>query len=154
MMLIKTVSTSLNKLLERVVKFYAFSKDDVRDVKQASPFGIDSNPLPGTIAVYATTRALGKGVVVGYINQKMLAALGETRLYSVDADGNAVTYLWLKNDGTIEIGGNTNHMVRYEELQAGWNQMLIDLNAARTALGLLPSTADISGSKIDNIKTS
>lgn len=99
------------------------------------------------------------------------AAIGELRLYSTNAIGEQKIYLWLKNDGTMELGGSTRNAVKYQELEDGFNQLRSDLNsliadynihthvcAAPTFPSAIPvplgtpSTADISAAKSNNVK--
>ena len=170
----KVISTSFDDLQRRIIKVLRKGKSDVQTPMESAPFGIDSNPIKDMIAVYGQTEEKGKTVIIGYIDKNKLAASGETRLYSIDNNGNLKTYVWLKNDGTMEIGGNTKHMVRYEELQTAFNQLKQDLNTfitifnSHTHTGVTigvgststtttpgtTSSADISPAKIDNIKTS
>lgn len=170
----KVISTSFDDLQRRIIKVLRKGKSDVQTPMESAPFGIDSNPIKDMIAVYGQTEEKGKTVIIGYIDKNKLAASGETRLYSIDNNGNLKTYVWLKNDGTMEIGGNTKHMVRYEELQTAFNQLKQDLNTfitifnSHTHTGVTigvgststtttpgtSSSADISPAKIDNIKTS
>jgi hypothetical protein len=171
MSFVKTISTEVDSLQRRVIKFLRFGKKDVQTSLQVSPHGIDSNPVKDLIALYADTGEKGKTVLVGYLNKNVLAAVGETRLYSTDADGALQTFIWLKADGTMELGGNTKHLARFEELKSGYDQLKTDFNNLVTAFnahmhptaGTGPpspptvtgtaSTASIDSSKIDEIKT-
>lgn len=137
----------------RKIKVLVTVDKDVRTAQQVSPFGIDSVPIAGMKAIYAATNKNGKNVIVGYYNKSLLANDGESRLYSVDDDGAVSTFIWLKNDGTMEIGGAANHMTQYEGLATAFNTLKADLNQARAALSLPPSIADITAAKIDEIKT-
>lgn len=137
----------------RKIKVLVTIDPDVRTAQQVSPFGIDSVPIAGMKAIYAPTNKNGKNVIVGYYNKSLLANDGEVRLYSVDDDGALSTFIWLKNDGTMQIGGSANHMTQYEGLATAFNTLKADLNQARAALSLPPSIADITAAKIDEIKT-
>lgn len=171
MNLSKILSTSFDDLQRRIVKVLRKGKSDVQTAMEAAPFGIDSNPLKDMIAVYAPTEEKGKTVIIGYLNKNQLADVGETRLFSTDSDGTLKFYAWLKNDGTMEIGGNDYHMVRYEKLAEAFNELKQDFNDHITAynshthtgvmVGLgstsfttpgTPSVADITPAKIDEIK--
>lgn len=172
MNLTKILSTSLDDLQRRIVKVLRNGKSDVQTAMEAAPFGIDSNPLKDMIAVYAPTAEKGKTVIIGYLNKNQLADVGETRLFSTDSNGAEQFYVWLKNNGTAEIGGNAYHMVRYEKLAEAFNQLKSDFNNHITAynihnhMGVTPglgnssivnvtgtqSTADITPAKIDEIK--
>lgn len=172
---VKVDSTSFDSLKRRIAKFLRFGKVDVQTSIETGPFGTDSNPPKGMVAVYAKTESRGKTVILGYLNVNQLAAVGDHRIYSTDSNGGLKAYVWLKNDGTAEILGDGDNMVRYSKLEEAFNQLKSDhddlVNAfnahmhATAATGppsiptpgsgipALPSTADISGAKIGEIKT-
>lgn len=170
--LVKTISTRVLDAV-RLIKFLGKGLSDVREREQVLPYGFDSNPIKGMVALYAETTEKGKSVIVGYLNKNQLADIGENRIFSTDENGSQQFYIWLKNNGTCEIGGNTKHMVRFEELETGFNQLKTDFNNLVTIFnahvhsGVTPgvgssavtptqgvsSNADISDSKINEIKT-
>jgi hypothetical protein len=179
--------------LKRLIKFFGLGKDDVQEIIQISPFGIDSVPIKDMVAVYSETSVKGESVLVGYINKSLVAQSGDFRTYSVNSSGEVQFYIWQKNNGTAEIGGNVDNMVRYSPLKDGFDQLRGDLNgfiskfnahiveynafvgvfnshtqnviavgsptdvplvpAVPSSQIEVPSTANISGSKIDEIKT-
>lgn len=170
---VKVISTEFNGLKNRVVKFFRYGPSDVQTSLETSPAGIDSNPFKGMIALYAPTSKKGKTVIIGYIKQDQLAAIGELRLFSTDDKGAQKTYIWLKNDGNMEVGGNDDNLVRYSELKKAFDKLKTDLNnfiqiynahvhpgvvsggsstSSTPTVGSV-SSADVSGAKIDNIKT-
>jgi hypothetical protein len=164
--LVKTISTEFDNLKRRVVKVLRSGKSDVQTAFEAAPFGIDSNPLKDMIALYAPTTEKGKTVIIGYLRASQLkAAIGETRLYSTDGNGTEKTFLWLKNDGTIEVGGSTDFMVRYSKLEEAFNDLKDKWNTFANAyspggpstqgapISATASNADISQCKIEQIKT-
>jgi hypothetical protein len=171
----RVISTAIDSLSRRVIKFLGFGKDDVQTALESYPYGVDSNPIKNMVAVYSPTSIKGKGVIIGYLNVKQLANVGEFRTFSTDANGNLKFYTWLKNDGTMELGGSTKNLARYQELEVAFNELKGDHNDLVNAFNAhmhatagsgppslptpgsgipaLPSTADITGSKIDEIKT-
>ncbi len=165
---VNIISSEFDKLKRRVVKFWRFGKDDVNTSMEVSPFGIDSNPLKGMAGIYAETAKNGETVLIGYINQDQLAAIGETRIFSKDANGQVKAFVWAKNDGILLLNGDANFAVKFNELKAGFDQLKVDLNDlivkynthghpainSPTALVDVPSTASIDSAKNDNIKTS
>ena len=177
LVLVKTISTSIDNLSRRLVKYCRYGKADIQTSIEVGPYGVDSNPIKDMVAVYAPTAEQGKTVIIGYLNKNKVAAIGEYRNFSTDADGNMVFYTWLKNDGTMEIGGNSDNMVRYSKLKDAFNQLRDDHNELVTKwdafvsaylpggpvnVGTPPtlagsnvgqSTADISGAKIEELKT-
>jgi hypothetical protein len=178
---VNILSTVLGSTLEegwRIIKVLCFGKDDVRTADPVAPYGIDSNPVNGMSAIYAPTADIEQAVIIGYINTSVLADKGELRLYATDADQTVKNYIWLKNDGTILIGGDADHMVRYSKLETAFNQLRTDHNTlvskfnnhvhttaggtgtpsgptvAGGGIPVLTSTADITPAKITEIKTS
>jgi len=160
----KVISTSIDKVKRRIVKILVNGLQDVQTSKVIAPYGIDSHPVKNLIAVYAPTSVKGKTIILGYINKNDLAAVGELRLYSTDSDGVEKISHHLKNDGTMEIGGNGDNMVRFIGLDNGLQNQdaqiqaeLVKIQTAIAGLGgaYVPGniTTDISASKIDRIKT-
>jgi hypothetical protein len=179
--------------LERLIKFFGLGKNDVQEIPQVGPHGIDSVPPKDMVAVYSETSIKGDSVVIGYLNRSLVANEGEFRTYSTDENGTVKFYIWQKNDGTAEIGGNSDNLVRYSPLNSGFGQLRSDLNdivanfnqhiveynafvtaynahthtvtvigaptgpalvpASPSAQTAIPSTASITNSKIDEIKT-
>lgn len=172
---VKVNSSSFDKIKRRLIKFLLYGTNDVRETEEAGPFGIDSNPVKGMTAIYAKTDIKGDDIIIGYLNPNQLSAVGEFRTYSTDSNGDLKFYTWLKNDGTLELGGSTKHLARFEELKTGFDQLKQDLNDHLTAFNThmhptagtgapspptpgsgvpaTPSTASIDSSKIEEIKT-
>ena len=170
----KVISTQEDSEIRRLVKVLGLGSDDVQEVLQVAPYGDDSNPIKDMIAVYSQTNDSGESVIIGYVNKNQIADVGEKRIFSTDADGNVVMALHLKNDGTAEFGGNADNLVRYIQTAASINELKSDLNSlknvfsawvtvpsdggaalklALAAYFATPIAQDISGAKIDEIKT-
>jgi len=146
------------------VKVLRYGLSDVSTPEQALPFGIDSKPIKNKRAVVLNTARKGKNVTVGYLIQSELTESGETRIYSTDNDGIEKFYVQLFKDGTCEIGGDADNMVRYAPLnnniQDFKNQIQAQLVLIQTGIvgaggAYTPGTltVDISTSKIDEVKT-
>jgi len=171
MKIVKIISSAVEKS-RLIVKYLRLGKHDIQTSYNVAPFGIDANPIKGMKAIQSSTGERGDSVILGYINDNMLAAKGEIRIFAVDSDGVLQNYIHIKNNGDIEIGGDADNMVRYSELKSGFDDLRDDFNnfvntkfnththvapsgttAVPVPLGS-PSAADISGSKIGEIKTS
>jgi len=164
---------------KRIIQVIRFGKSDVQTAFESAPFGFDSQAPKDLRAIYARSSNKTEKVVLGYINKNQLAEIGESRIFSIDSDGQVVMSLLLKNDGTAEFGGDSDFMVRFNELKDGFDELKGDVNAfvidynAHTHIttatvgpsavpGIIapttsladPSIADISGAKISEIKTS
>lgn len=174
-----TISKILSSIIENgklIIKILASGSSDVKTAFNISPFGIDSNPTKDYRAIYANTEVKGEKVLLGIFNENVLTDIGEIRIYSEDSPKNQSFYIHLKNDGTCEIGGDSNFMVRFNELETGFNELKDDHNSLVTAFnshvhptaavgppsvptpvpGTIPvssSDANITNAKIDNILT-
>ncbi len=163
----------------RLPKFLRLGLSDVQTAQVIAPWGVDSNPIKDAIGAFSETGERGAPVILGYINKSKMeeagteqhAAIGELRLYSTNSAGVQKIYIWLKNDGTIELGGATRSAVKYEELEDGFNTLRSDFNALVTLFNAHthiassfgspttppptpanPSTADISAAKSTIVK--
>lgn len=174
MNLISVVSSSIKNSL-RLIKLIRYGAEDVQEVNECMPFGLDSSPIKDTLGVYSSTSSRGQSVIIGYINSSQIADPGEFRAYSTSESGEVSTYIYLKNNSEIHIGGDQGNMVRFQELEQGFNELKSDFNSltskfnshthnyvtsAGAAVPTLPvsspqspSAASISSSKIDSIKT-
>lgn len=172
MNLVKIYSTVIDSLKRRIPKFLRYGLRDVQTAQVVAPWGIDSHPIKNAIAAFSETSDKGSPIILGYINVSKKvevgtedhAAIGELRLYSTNAAGEQKIYLWLKNDGTMELGGSTRNVVKYQELDAGLQQMATDINVELTKIsvvlnGLVPGSytpvpivPEISSAKSNNVK--
>lgn len=129
--------------------------------------GDDSVPIQGMDAIYAETSNDGEPIIIGYLNMNQLASEGEKRFYSMkkNADGtySQAFYTWLKNDGTYEIGGTIDNLVRYNALNTALQQHIVKLQTQLSLIAAGIATAggsytpgdvslDITPSKINEIK--
>lgn len=165
MQTLKVILSNLDSLGRRLVKAYRYGSIDVQTPLQASPYGLDSAPIKDMVAVYSKTDNDDTNVVLGYFNKNLLAQEGEVRLFSTDSNGSLKTYVWVKNDGNIQLGGSADNAVRYSKLNMGLQQFKVDMQAelVKIAAGIVagggtytPATLniDVSASKINTIKTS
>lgn len=170
-------STSSQDKQGRQVKFLRNGKSDVLEFPESSPWGIDSRVPAGTVAIYSDTALRGQGALLGYIFPQKLKDLGigETRIFSTDDKGVLKFDVILRGDGTVEIGGSSDNLVRYSRLEIAYNELNDKFNAhiekwnafaaayvpgGPSAVGSPPaavqssgSTGDISGAKIEELKT-
>jgi len=168
MNIMKVASAALNNIGQFIIKVSGNGGKDIREAYQVAPHGIDAKPYPKLKAIYARTDADEAPVIIGYININLIAEDGETRLFSTDSDGQQVFSIHLKNDGTCELGGDADFLVRFNELKSGFDAFKSDVNSFITtkynththaSVGAVPvplgsaSTASIDAAKIDEIKT-
>lgn len=79
--------------------------------EQFAPIGDDGRPLAGDIAI--TMSYAGREHIVGYVDPKNegQAASGEKRFYARNASGAVVCSVWLKSDGSLELGSGPTDSV-------------------------------------------
>jgi hypothetical protein len=161
---VKVISTQFDKFKKRLIKVRNLGLDDVQTPFESSPFGLDSNPIEGMVAVYSRTEHESDQVIVGYLNKNQIAEPGESRLFSTDSDGNIVFDIILKNDGTAEIGGNGDNLIRFSPLNSEMESLQTFINTELTKIqtGIVGAGGsytpgsldiDISGARIDEVKT-
>lgn len=163
MISISEISSSVIEKGRRILKAIEIGAKTAYEV---SSFGNDSVPLKGMKAIYAQTSEKGDAVIVGYINEHQKSKSGENRMYSLKPDGSESFDIYLKSDGTCEIGGNTDNFVKFIPLNIAITakDSLINAELAKiaTAINSIAPGAyvasavstDLSTSKTDNIKTS
>lgn len=145
-----------NRVL-KVLQFGAKTADVV------APFGDDSHPLKDMTAIYAETSEVGDNIIIGYINTNQLAGEGEKRIFSLRPDGSLSFSIHLKNDGTCEIGGNSDFAVRFNQLNQSLQQQVLSINSELTAIAAGIASAggsytpnlinlDLTASRVDNVK--
>lgn len=168
-----TDSFSFSNIKQRLVKVLRFGRNDVQTPIQAAPPFIDAGPLKNMAAVYGATADKGTPVIIGYLNKDQIADVGELRLTCFDSNGAEQNYVFLRNTGNIEIGGDNDNMVRYSKLEQAFNDLKQDFNNLVTTFNAhthtsaapgsptttpssaaTPSTADIAPAKINNVLTS
>jgi hypothetical protein len=109
MNLTSTISTALDSLKRIVTKIsrYGAATQGI----QVAPFGIDSNPIAKLLAVYAETDNQGQPIILGYVNVNSLAAAGETRIFSTDADNNLKAQVWCLANGKVQMNDGSHPAV-------------------------------------------
>jgi hypothetical protein len=144
--------------------------DDIHTVEYMSPPGEDSNPPDGAKVLIADVGRAYKIATAADDNIEPSMAEGEKKLYSI-SDGAIASFINFLASGIVEINGNNDFAVRYNELEAGFNQLRTDHDdfvaniyglhnhptaptgpvSTPSVLGLA-STADISGAKVNEVK--
>jgi len=176
MNIVRILSTRFDDSKRLISKFLRNGSDDVAESFTAEPFGLDSNPIKNIRAVFSKTESTADSVTIGFINEKKETKTGESRLFSTDENGELKIFVHLKNDGTIEFGGDVGNLTRFQELETAFNQLKADHNKLVTAFNThmhptaavgtpspptpvpnvipaITSTADMSGAKIEEFKT-
>lgn len=174
MKVVKVISSKFNEAGQMLTKLLKSGREDVQEVKTSSLPGIDSVPLKDDIALYDTSDVSGENFIVGFLVKNRKAEKGEVRFFALDENAAEKIYLWLKNNGEIHFGGDTDNLIRYKQTADSINELKDDVNnlknifstwvpaagdggaALKAALGpyfATPLQQDISSAKIDQFKT-
>ena len=137
----------------------------VKTADLAQPFGEDSNPIEGMVAIFSDTESDGESVIIGYIDPNKLAEVGEKRLYSMDSSGAVGAYIWLKNNGQLQLNGDSDNLCKYKELEKVFEKLKNDINielakiqtgivGAKSSYAKKDITVDPSKIKVENLECS
>lgn len=141
-------------------------KDDIQTVELMNNAGNGSIPAIGSRIVIVELGPAWKIGIAESDNIDPEVEDGEGHFYSQDSD-EIKAWIKLSKSGIIEINGNTDFAVRFSVLESGFNQLKSDFNSFLTHIHtggtisgntgpptppVLPSAADISGAKIDEVK--
>ena len=141
----------------------------IKSSRQVLPPGIDAVPIEGDQGIIIVLdESMGKTVAIGVYPDPQ-AESGEVRIYSRDDNGALQAYSLHKKDGVLELNGNADFAVAFNDLKAEFNKLNSEYNklvsrmlawtpvptdggtALKTAITVPPSVA-VSGSNIDNVK--
>lgn len=144
-------------------------KDDIQTVELMNNAGDGSIPAIGSRVLILQVGPAWKIGIAESDNIDPEVQDGEGHFYSQDS-GIIKAFIKFLKSGIIELNGNTDFAVRFSVLESGFNQLKSDFNSFLTHIHsgvttggaasgpptppVLPSTADISGSKIDEVKVS
>lgn len=147
--------------------------DDVHTVEYMSPPGEDSNPPDGAKVLIIDVGRAYKIAIAADDNVSPSMAEGEKKLYSI-SDGAIASFINFLASGIVEINGNNDFAIRFNEMQSAFDEMKDDLNqlvndytnhkhggvqsgGGVTAVPDIPgteSTADMAAAKVDEVKFS
>lgn len=101
--------TRKRKIVEPEVKILLRKNESVFATQFFAP-NTDSRPLPGDVPLFHRLEQIGKKAVIGFIDPKNETAVngGEYKVYSRDSGGGIVSFIHLKNDGSISISVSGN----------------------------------------------
>ena len=138
--------------------------EDIQTIEAFRGVGHDYNPPIDTRIVFAAAGNAYKIAIAldDGIEPDDTLEEGEQELYSSD-DGKRKAKHRFKKDGTHVLNDGEDWAVRYSELESAFNKLKDDFNkfanqyvpGGPAAVGLpakvLPSTADISGAKVEEV---
>lgn len=129
--------------------------DDIQTVELVTHAGDESSPEDGATVLLLQ---IGPAWVVAVGADDLIApdiAPGERRVYSQDSGARKATIYW-RTDGQLELNGTGDYAVRFNALETAFNQLKADFDNhgghfVAEAIPA-PSTADISGAKVDTVE--
>jgi len=122
--------------------------------------GDDSPPLPEDRVLIIEKTGSGSYAVCGILSVSQGANPGEKILYSRDSNGTIKSTIKLLSTGILELNGNSDFAVAFNDLKIGFDQLKSDYNlhshaTAATGPPVPPSiisTASIDASKVSGVK--
>lgn len=128
--------------------------DDVQTVQLFTESGNDTNPPDGSTVIIVQVGdawKIGLGVNDGIDPE---VDPGEKKLYS-SLDGIIKAFIYFMQDGTLQLNGDNDFAVRFNALEAAFNQFKSDYNSHAHGGSGPPNSstnADISSAKVDSVK--
>ena len=142
-------------------------KDDIQKVELMTNPGNESIPSLGARVTILQAGPSWKIAIAASDNITPDVEAGEKKIYSQENDSIKAFILLLKS-GIIHINGDNDFAVRFTALETGFNQLKSDFNGSlihihsgvTTGGGVsgpptpptVPSAADISGAKVNEVK--
>lgn len=146
------------------------SADKAETAQVYGQHGFISNPAPGTKGVRIRIGSID--IIIAAYSYKVPVPNdpGATKVYSTDAGGNEASTLNLLPDGTIEINGDADNAVSFQDLKTALDNLKASIDTATagsitghthvetggtTAPGVgaaPPVTVDITAAKVDEVK--
>jgi phage gp45-like len=157
----------------RILQVELTNTDDVQSIEQMGQVGEDSSPQPGARVIVLDLSPSYRVAVAAEDGVTPAVADGEKEFYSYDSSGSKLATIRLLSDASIELNGNTDFAVAFDDLKVAFDQLRDDFNdfvstvfnvhahpgvtagAASTGpppVGGSPSSADMAGAKVDSIK--
>jgi hypothetical protein len=147
----------------RMLQLELTEPGDVQGAQLMTFSGDDNSPPEGTKVTIIEISPSYKIAVASEDQIEPSVATGERKLYS--QKNNAIeAFIYLKNDGKIQLNGTGDNAVRFKALETAFNELQGKWNAfaaayvpgGPTVVGLPPSagssTGDISLAKIDELE--
>lgn len=159
----RTVTTNRDGTTQRLMLQVQMSDpDDIQTVEYVPMPGTDDNPINGTKVFIID---VGPGYLIAIGADDGVDPWGDTgdkRLYSVDDLGVVQAFIKLLKSGIIEVNGNADFAVRFNELQSKLTALESQLKThvhpgvtaggASTAASVTAFDIDISSAKVNEVK--
>lgn len=132
---------------------------DTQSVELFNPVGDNSIPVMNSVVMILEAGGSWKIAVAQNDQKDFKSGLNEGEKYLYSKDENS--FIKIKNDGTIEINGDADYAVRFNELKTGFDQLKSDFNnflihvhgssGTPPVPPAVPSSASIDNSKVDEV---
>ena len=132
--------------------------EDIQTVELMGQAGEITNPPNGTRIIIVDIGSANRVAVASDDGVIPTMGVGEKKLYSISS-GTIQAFINFLSTGVIAINGSGDFAVRFDELKAGFDELVTDFNAhvhvetgASTETPTTPSTADIDSSKVESVE--
>lgn len=157
--LAKVLSSLINDFFSREVKVEEKFNFNL-ECELYNPPGEDSTPLPEDDCIIIRREEIGQFVIVGFLVNNPITNPGEKLLYSRNNLGAKKAKIYMKNDGKIEINGNSDNLVTFADLKSAFDNFVNTYNShthAETGGTTAPpnqqSSASVDNAKAETLQT-
>ena len=132
---------------------------DINEMEHLQPLGDDSKPLPQDDGWSDRTNKSGGDVYFGAFDyENKITQPGEKRTYARDADGNPVSHVYQKDDGTIIIANDSysktiNPDGSFVETNGTYSKNVSADGSFTETNGAYTKTVDAAGNKTETGQT-
>jgi len=135
-----------------------------RETEHYQLHGIASGATPDAVGIEVSTGTAGRVIIATQnYNLEVEVTAGATKIYSTTADGKTLkSLIELDVDGNINLNGDGDFAVAFNDLKSGFDTLKSDFNAflvhVHGASGTppvppaIPSTASIDASKVQSVR--
>jgi hypothetical protein len=133
--------------------------DDIQTVQLMTPSGEDDNPIDGSQVLILDIGTAFKAAITVQDGVTPSMATGEKKIYSVDSAGIIKAFINLLASGNIELNGNNDNAVRFNDLKTAFNELKTAFNAhlhsnpegGNVGPAVPQSAADIDPAKVNEV---
>jgi hypothetical protein len=145
----------------RMLECEISSAEDVQSIEQINKNGEQTNPRNDANVVIIEISNTWKIAVAidDLVEPDASLDKGEKKIYALDSGNNIVASILLKNDGDIQLNGGTDWAVQFTAMKAAFDQFVTDFDdhthpapGGATGVPVAPTTADMAGAKVDDVR--
>lgn len=124
----------------RILQVEFSNKDDVQSVELFPGSGEEVSPMPGDKVIVVDLSPSYRIAVSSNCYKVPEVDFGEKMIYSYDENGIPLSHIIMHDDGNVEIQGDGDYAVRFNELKSAFDELKSNLNDAIQRINLIATT--------------